>query len=189
MDMTVFAVTGDYVNVVYMGPNVAEALSVKVNRGSVKLATSLSTRAMDIHMEEGSIVFAREVSVSGSVSLETRVGEIQGRLNGFKSLFATSKTGDFDLVMRPGVLDAVILLNLGTGSLYAEVDQFQGKMKLDYDPAKRKISLSGAVHWPPISAVPFVAWVNGVGVGEGVCNITLEGSGSIAVLFPEMLSI
>ncbi|KAI8840770.1 hypothetical protein BJ741DRAFT_596400 [Chytriomyces cf. hyalinus JEL632] len=188
LDMTTFAVTGHFVNVMYMGPNVSETLSVKVERGSVKLATPLSTKAMDIETGEGSIVLARELFISDSVRLKTRVGEIQGLLNGFKTLLATSESGDFELVMRPGVRNAVIILILGTGNLYAEVDHFQGKMNMDYDPVRRKISVGGAVHWPPISTLPFASWVNGVGVGQGVCNMTIEGSGSILVQFPTILS-
>ncbi|KAI8839835.1 hypothetical protein BJ741DRAFT_598824 [Chytriomyces cf. hyalinus JEL632] len=181
-----FAVRGPSVNVVYMGPNITESISIHVKKGSIKLASPISMTQMDISTNEGSIAFAYPASVAETVHLKTGAGELQGRLTGFSSLYATNKEGDFDMQLQPQTENAAIVLNLGAGTVNAVIEGFSGKLSLSYDPTKTPVTYGEGLEWPPISSDPFLAWVNGIGTGRGVCNITLEGSGGFYVQFPKV---
>ncbi|KAJ3233344.1 hypothetical protein HDU81_002325 [Chytriomyces hyalinus] len=180
-----FSVTGPSVDVVYMGPNITESMSVHVQRGSTKLASPIFLKQMDISTDEGSIAFAYPTSVAETVRLKIGVGELQGRLTGFSSMHATNKEGNFDMQLNPQIESATMVLNLGPGTVIAVIEGFSGKMSVSLDPTKTEVTYGEGVEWPPISSDPYVAWVNGVGTGSGVCNITLEGSGRLYARFPE----
>ncbi|KAJ3266068.1 hypothetical protein HDU77_002860 [Chytriomyces hyalinus] len=180
-----FAVSGPSVDVVYMGPNITECMSIHVKKGSISLASPISMKQMDISTEEGSIAFAYTTSVAEAVHLKTGAGELQGRLTGFSSLHATSQEGNFNMQLKPQTENATIVLNLGPGTVIAVIESFSGKMSLSYDPTKTPITIGEGFEWPPISSDPFLAWVNGIGTGRGVFNVTIEGFGRFYARFPK----
>ncbi|KAI8832592.1 hypothetical protein BJ741DRAFT_614131 [Chytriomyces cf. hyalinus JEL632] len=178
-----FSVTGNSVSIVYMGPNIARSVTVRVIEGSITFLSQISTGSIDIETVKGSITFALFSSASDSVRLRTSVGDMSGNLAQFKSLHASSNVGNFDMSLTAGVEYATLILDFGDGHVSSEIDSFRGKLSVFYVADKTQVRYGGAVEWPPISLYPFVTWVNGVRMGQGVCNITMRGTGSIFARF------
>ncbi|KAI8832591.1 hypothetical protein BJ741DRAFT_614129 [Chytriomyces cf. hyalinus JEL632] len=181
------SVIGNAVSVVYMGPNIARSITVSIMDGSITFLSQISTASIDIETVKGSITFAQFSSASDSVRLRTGVGDMTGTLAQFKSLHASSNVGNFDMSLTAGVENATVILKFGDGHISSQIDSFRGKLGVFYRNENTEV-LYGGVEWPPISLYPFVTWVNGVGIGRGVCNVTLKGAGSIYVNFGKLPS-
>ncbi|KAJ3237968.1 hypothetical protein HDU78_003807 [Chytriomyces hyalinus] len=182
-NMSDLSVTGKSASIVYMGPNIARSVTVSVVEGSITFLSQISTGSIDIETVKGSITFAQYSSASDSVRLRTSVGDMSGNLAQFKTLHASSNVGDFDMALTAGVEYATVILDFGDGHITSEIDSFRGKLSVFYVAEKTQVRYGGAVEWPPISLYPFVTWVNGVGMGQGICNITVRGAGSILARF------
>ncbi|KAJ3237969.1 hypothetical protein HDU78_003808 [Chytriomyces hyalinus] len=182
-----FSVIGNAVSIVYMGPNIARSITVSVIDGSITFLSQISTATIDIETVKGSITFAQFSSATDSVRLRTGVGDMTGNLAQFKTLHALSSVGNFDMALTAGVENATVILEFGDGHVSSQIDSFRGKLGVFYRNENTEV-LYGGVEWPPISLYPFVTWVNGVGIGHGVCNVTLKGTGSIYVNFGKLPS-
>ncbi|ORY38806.1 hypothetical protein BCR33DRAFT_741309 [Rhizoclosmatium globosum] len=171
------SIQGSYIDLMYLGPNVADTLNVEVQQGSVRILTPILAKRITLSTTKGNLkmdnVHATTIHIK-SLDQDS-VGTISGTIGGFNSAILETRSGDIRAILNP-IANASIFMRSISGSYYLTTYGFKGNLTFS---SQVHPGLFDGIDFPLLGLFPTRATVGGKD-GKGIMYVeTQTGLGQL----------